>query len=1216
MDTVPLQLAVYLTMVLPRLRILPVLLWIASVLAALEDKGQLRDPLASRRNIVEWVRFYGGYFNDKQDFQREDPSDPSSRYGIFATERIEKGEKLASIPSKLMITSGKQSSSALNCWSALVLITELKKGPNSFYAPYTQYLLELPMGMQPSAWSDQGKDLLEEIVAYDVLPPVDFVSWLDVEWKEDCRGDNHPMTEHSAMLFLAHSDDDRMTPIADLYNHRNGRWYNTRTEFLVETHEIFASRVIQPGEQIYTSQNTCDHCENRLIDYGTPELLRDYGFVEELPQRWIFQKQGLSFEIDEDENGELQISWFNNTQAPYGSVGFVRAQLRRLRNVVEPDIRRAEEEQNLPPYELKIIRQYYNAITIAIAKVIEALGYNDDISCTSNLNEGDGSCELDDGYDDLKEIERKDKLYQHTCDEEFMREFENYEYTGKIKSVYQELSFYEHKEKGDMCFDLDGTVQVCSSYRPHYHEFMTHFPARYIDTIKRAVFVGGGDSMLLHELLKYPDIELIVGLELDQEVVRHSLIHFKTQPHFEDDRVQWWFGDATRSLLLLPKDYFGSFDLVLVDLSETVMSHSVTKDLDMLQTLALLLKPDGIFVKNEQYFNKLSTMFDYTIQAYFTNVPWLCDQAYAMGSNRIDFLHPNVDNLVQGHSIDAMVLEPIQDAGDRFMHIHHYQKSDARAQGKCGELDKNVKLKRAGLLLILEAENARGDLKGEKLEHAIEAALTKEGLKLVSQISDATGGKTRIVIVMREGIVVARTWPKQKYCAFDVQMWGHFEKMEPVKVALVDAVGSGSGSTSSYRVVVGGLRGIDIWEESRQYIGPSITQQRDCREISDESVHAVEVSITPKAVDTLLEESLSLIQDPGEGIVAAAVCGDRDMPCRSVDVLSKSDKVSILMEVWPCRSIESAPYLEDTLSSMFACEMEILRMLRNNTGQSGKLAAVVVDPSAPIALVKILEKIFRNPRNQRRLLRPYMLFFVPMPDSTETWRRNFLERCRNQIVFDYLNRAQVILKGSGSSVEIGILTSNDPYFIRHLEELTTVFNNRTGLDVQAQKIKGHPLREQVDYESKPFKTSDYDARPAEIQLSRQKPLGEQTVVQLKVGKDERGTRDAFIEEFKRAFEATLREEQFSKSEAAEYSDLGSGSVLVAVALEGTAIAVWDGKMRITLNLFVYDSADMTKFVDSFSKRLPGAKRLLCDIFPRGTDRVVNRKNDLSRSTNW
>lgn len=120
--------------------------------------------------------------------------------------------------------------------------------------------------------------------------------------------------------------------------------------------------------------------------------------------------------------------------------------------------------------------------------------------------------------------------------------------------------------------------------------------------------------MILYEVLKYPDLELVVGLELDQRVVRGSFKHFGTQPHFDDERVEWWFGDASKSLRMLPKEYFGSFDMVLVDLSETVMSFKVTESLDVLETLTLLVNPEGIFVKNEVYIEKFKQIFPYSAQ--------------------------------------------------------------------------------------------------------------------------------------------------------------------------------------------------------------------------------------------------------------------------------------------------------------------------------------------------------------------------------------------------------------------------------------------------------------------------------------------------------------------------------------------------------------------------------------------------------------------------
>lgn len=126
----------------------------------------------------------------------------------------------------------------------------------------------------------------------------------------------------------------------------------------------------------------------------------------------------------------------------------------------------------------------------------------------------------------------------------------------EFQSPYQEIVFFINPENEDMCLELDNIVQICESYRPHYHEMVVHYTARFLDNIKRVLWVGGGDSMLLHEVLKYPSLELVVGLELDQKVTRKSFKYLGTQPHYDNEKVQWWYGDASKTLLMLPKGEF------------------------------------------------------------------------------------------------------------------------------------------------------------------------------------------------------------------------------------------------------------------------------------------------------------------------------------------------------------------------------------------------------------------------------------------------------------------------------------------------------------------------------------------------------------------------------------------------------------------------------------------------------------------------------------
>ena len=76
----------------------------------------------------------------------------------------------------------------------------------------------------------------------------------------------------------------------------------------------------------------------------------------------------------------------------------------------------------------------------------------------------------------------------------------------ETRSFYQEVAWSENAAKPDICMSLDDILQICHSYRPHYHEPYVHFPAAYLKDMKRIIFIGGGDAMLLHEALKYPNV--------------------------------------------------------------------------------------------------------------------------------------------------------------------------------------------------------------------------------------------------------------------------------------------------------------------------------------------------------------------------------------------------------------------------------------------------------------------------------------------------------------------------------------------------------------------------------------------------------------------------------------------------------------------------------------------------------------------------------------
>ena len=255
------------------------------------------------------------------------------------------------------------------------------------------------------------------------------------------------------------------------------------------------------------------------------------------------------------------------------------------------------------------VEQHDSAIEMSIYELDAMEDEDDDVGCDEN---GNGNCPAPwIRYEDLnKEIESSDEYYFWTYQcETLVFGIEHFVDVGRSVSHYQSMDYERDPKNNEMCFHIDGVFQQCTSYRPQYHEMAVHLPARYLpEGLKRVLWIGGGDAMLLHEVLKYPELELAVGLELDQKVTRGAFKYFGVQPHWDNEKVQWWYGDASKSLLMLPEDYFGSFDMVLVDLSDTVLSLSVTKEMDIIGALSLLLKPEGIFAMNElvRLFNSLS----------------------------------------------------------------------------------------------------------------------------------------------------------------------------------------------------------------------------------------------------------------------------------------------------------------------------------------------------------------------------------------------------------------------------------------------------------------------------------------------------------------------------------------------------------------------------------------------------------------------------------
>uniref|UniRef100_A0A7S4MLG1 SET domain-containing protein n=1 Tax=Odontella aurita TaxID=265563 RepID=A0A7S4MLG1_9STRA len=1158
------------------------------------------DPSIS--HMIEYFTSRGIYYHPSQTVRREDPSDPSSRLGVYASADIPKDTLLVSIPWNCTINAGIKidNPTHLSCATVRNLMEEMKMGERneSKFGPYVQYLSEQRRGQLPSAWSAAGKDLLSRVLdeggEENSLPPGGATDLLEDDWRRGCGGSDDPFEENAAMLVTQRAEDDLILPLYDFYNHRNGEYLSLVNKKIEHSNytdfEVYAGRDITKGEQIYGSYNQCSNCGGRVNVYGTPDIFRDYGFIESYPQRWIFRgpvKFGFDLLEKVEGSGEISFRWTEEgrpllPERRREGAAFFRGHVLRLERLrmEEEEKRRVEEEERLgkggesgagvgvPEYEWNMIWSFVDATVLAMTHAIENALKDDedetgaDDACDAVGEDGTCSASAASGRDyDPLETSLSDNEYYYdspydstlACGGDGHLYFDGKTVHEDLDTMHQIVEYFSLPD-GDVCFDLDDVLQICTSYRPHYHEPMLDYAARYVHDVRRVLFVGGGDSMLLAEAMKYHDtVELVVGLELEQDMPRKTFKYMHTQPLFHDRRVEWWFGDAVKSLRLLPRDYFGSFDLVLVDLSETVASFSVSSHLDMMEALALLLKPTGVMVKNEwRYLEKMSGIFKYAARINLPNVPWICNQAMTFGSNEADFL-----NFVpRDHGVQRRLLGLDDAIDERFGMFHDYKKSDVTLHKSCafaGDDDSSEsdleKEKSEGITLVVNAENTTVPLEPfDPVMDGVAATLKDMGLTVLSVMtsspsavendddnSDDDDASVGSIIFLREGYVSARAWPSKKYCAFDVFLWAKFEHHVPVKRALLDAVGTDDASYSDYRIVTSGMMGTPSWSDDRDLIGPRYALKKACvgeeesetderrREVGDEGEGgdggATSSSSGASTVENVLREGLDLFRNRDDGIVV--VCGAEGATCESLEVLSaivvadddddanEEEKVTAL---WTCPGIAEEAEIAGGIKPRTAeCEGRTLAALERRGRATG---ALVVDPGAPPSMIRILHGVLRVKENRKKILAENVALAAltgPPGGRNKEARRNdghnFLDRVRRMIGFSPLFRAEIVVKNRGQgggaeedTMELGILSSGDVDFYPRLYNVTRrLESNSEGLlSVEVRKVLGGWRRYQKDYDPKKFHLEDYDTAPAREQYKNQNPFGRQSVVQLEV----------------------------------------------------------------------------------------------------------------------
>jgi len=183
---------------------------------------------------------------------------------------------------------------------------------------------------------------------------------------------------------------------------------------------------------------------------------------------------------------------------------------------------------------------------------------------------------------------------KHTDSVKFSIQVDRQLYSGQ--SEFQRIDVFDSKEFGRF-LTLDGYMMLTEKDEFIYHEMMVHVPMAVHPAVKRVLIIGGGDGGAVRELARYPTVEHIDLVEIDELVVEVCKKHLpQTACCFNDPRVHLHFQDGLRYIRHCENEY----DLIIVDSTDPFGPGEGLFTKEFYGNCYKALKEDGIMVNQHE----------------------------------------------------------------------------------------------------------------------------------------------------------------------------------------------------------------------------------------------------------------------------------------------------------------------------------------------------------------------------------------------------------------------------------------------------------------------------------------------------------------------------------------------------------------------------------------------------------------------------------------
>lgn len=178
---------------------------------------------------------------------------------------------------------------------------------------------------------------------------------------------------------------------------------------------------------------------------------------------------------------------------------------------------------------------------------------------------------------------------------------------------------------------LDGNFQFSSDIEEYYHEYFAHIPVILAHHVpKRVLVMGAGDGLLIRELLKYPQIEEIIHVELDPKMVelskRHLVLRYMNRGAIDDPRVRTVIADAYH-FIRSDKDFYDAIYMDFPDATEYMIGKLYSRE--FYRFVYKRLKDEGFVVFDATGLNA------YVFESIVSNVQVDPDETFEIYNNTL-----------------------------------------------------------------------------------------------------------------------------------------------------------------------------------------------------------------------------------------------------------------------------------------------------------------------------------------------------------------------------------------------------------------------------------------------------------------------------------------------------------------------------------------------------------------------------------------------------